>query len=103
MTPQVQKLYDEYMNLYDLGGKLTPEQTDRKLAISVLLTEVKQGVITRKRQNGTDDDLKLAADAWLEQMDVVFDKDAKLHASPTQIEQYLRVRKHLVEIRHALP
>lgn len=92
------KLQTEYRNLIALGDKASPEQKDRRQAIACITTEVQMGMLTKDKQLGTDQDTIIAAEAWLEKMDAIYDPLAKTIWTPDDILDAHRVRKHIVEI-----
>jgi hypothetical protein len=87
------KLQAEYHRLMALGAHASPE---------VITTEVQMGMLTKNQQTGTNNDTIIAAKAWLEKMDAIYDKHAKTIWSADDIVEAHRIRKHIVEILHGL-
>jgi hypothetical protein len=96
------KLQAEYHRLMALGAHASPEDKDRRQAIAVITTEVQMGMLTKNQQTGTNNDTIIAAKAWLEKMDAIYDKHAKTIWSADDIVEAHRIRKHIVEILHGL-
>jgi hypothetical protein len=102
MNTSLVRLQAEYHRLMALGIDASPEDKDRRQAIACITTEVQMGMLTKDQQTGTDNDTIIAAKAWLDKMDAIYDPIAKTIWTPDDILDAHRIRKHIVEILHGL-